>query len=231
MSVDPDRGQPGRSKGLYAVLDIAGTLATGSGLLCLALFAFAQADGRVASAAAITAFEEARRLALATVPDQSLWSPARRSSYEAATAADLGTPNSLLRIPSIDLLAPVLGTTSELALNRGVGWIETTASPGSDGNVGLAGHRDGFFRRLQELAVGDSLELQTIEKSLHYRVTKISIVEPTDVHVLEQTGEASITLVTCYPFYYVGNAPQRFIVRAVLDEGSTSYVDSKVAEG
>ena len=189
--------------------------------MCLAVFAFAQADRKVASAAAISAFVEAREDAPAPVPDQSLWSPARRSSWEEATLADSGTPQSLLRIPSIDLLAPVFSTTSELALNRGIGWIETTASPGTLGNVGLAGHRDGFFRRLQDLEVGDSLELQTIGRTLHYRVTNLSIVAPTDLQVLEPTDEPSVTLVTCYPFYFIGDAPQRFIARAVLDEAST----------
>jgi len=123
----------------------------------------------------------------------------------------------VLEIPSLKLTVPIFVGTSELQLNRGVGWIEGTAMPGDEGNVGLAGHRDGYFRGLKDLKVGDTIEVESIGRTLRYRVTQLKIVEPTDVSVLDPTDEPSVTLVTCYPFYYVGNAPQRYIVRGTLD--------------
>jgi sortase A len=87
--------------------------------------------------------------------------------------------------------------------------------PGSAGNVGLAGHRDGFFRGLKDIQPGDEIEVEAIGRIDRYRVERTWIVNPEDVSVLDPTGEPSVTLVTCYPFYFVGSAPQRFIVRAV----------------
>ncbi len=104
--------------------------------------------------------------------------------------------------------------TDELTLNRAVGHIEGTALPGESGNVGIAGHRDGFFRGLQHLELGDALSLTTLAGVAHYRVAKLEVVEPSQVDVLAPTEHDGLTLVTCYPFYYVGNAPQRFIVHA-----------------
>jgi sortase A len=82
------------------------------------------------------------------------------------------------------------------------------------GNVGIAGHRDSFFRNLQHVAVGDVIEFEGLAGSRSYRITDLSVVEPTDVSVLDATESAVMTLVTCYPFYFAGHAPQRFIVRA-----------------
>jgi sortase A len=122
---------------------------------------------------------------------------------------------AVLRIPSIRLELPVAPGTAERVLTRGAGWIDGTAAPGSEGNVGIAAHRDSHFRGLKDVAVGDLIELDTLHGTRSYRVTDLSVVEPTDVHVLAETGEAVLTLVTCFPFYFVGHAPQRFIVRAV----------------
>ena len=104
-------------------------------------------------------------------------------------------------------------------MNRGAGWIEGTAELGTTGNIGLAGHRDGFFRGLKDIKSGDVIELETLDGSLTYRVSEITIVDPEDVYVLAPTPEPSVTLVTCYPFYFVGNAPKRYIVRGVLENG------------
>ncbi len=114
----------------------------------------------------------------------------------------------------------MLKGTDELTLNRAVGHIGGTAWPGDAGNVGIAGHRDGFFRGLKDIAIGDSIELMTLTRSEHYVVDDLLIVDPSETHVLKPTQEQMITLVTCYPFYYVGKAPQRFIVRATrLESG------------
>jgi sortase A len=121
----------------------------------------------------------------------------------------------VLRIPRIGLEVPVLEGTDEWTLNRGVGHIADTAIPGAEGNVGIAGHRDGFFRGLKDVRSGDILELETLQGSDIYRIERTWIVVPDDVSVLDQTSTRAVTLVTCFPFYFVGSAPERFIVRAV----------------
>lgn len=189
------------------------------GLVCLAVFVVATVDSRHAAWAAESAFEQLYREALADVPDQQDWSDARRRHYVESRATEIGAPSGLIRIPSLDLTVPIFEGTSELVLNRGAGWIEGTAALGSSGNVGVAAHRDGFFRGLKDIKKGDAIEIATIDGSQTYQVNEIMIVDPEDVHVLEPTSDPAITLVTCYPFYFVGSAPQRYIVRGVLEEG------------
>jgi len=141
--------------------------------------------------------------------------PARASPPVAvARTAPADAAVAVLRIPGIRLEVPVSPGTEEPVLQRGAGWIDGTSPPGSEGNIGIAAHRDGHFRGLKDVAVGDLIELDTLQGTRSYRVTGLSVVEPTDVHVLAETGEAVLTLVTCFPFYFVGHAPQRFIVRA-----------------
>lgn len=126
-----------------------------------------------------------------------------------------------LRIPSLAFSAMILEGTDELSLLRGVGHIEGTARPGERGNVGLAGHRDTFFRGLSGIVKGDEVVLTTQEgRDLRYNVVAIDIVEPETVDVLAPTGEPSLTLVTCYPFHFVGPAPKRYVVRATLQVDS-----------
>jgi sortase A len=146
--------------------------------------------------------------------DTSLWAEDRIEEYEASLEHEFDPPLAVLRIPSIDLEVAVLAGTSELVLNRGVGHITGTPLPGHGGNVGIAGHRDGYFRGLKDIAEGDEIEMITLTGLERYAITDLFIVEPPDVWVLEPTEVPSITLVTCYPFYFVGSAPQRFIVRA-----------------
>jgi sortase A len=148
-------------------------------------------------------------------PDQRLWSPERRRAWHDAAADDNVAPLAVLRIPKIELEVAVLPGTSEWALNRAVGHIDDTALPGSDGNAGIAGHRDGFFRGLKDVQPGDVLEIETLTSLDTYRIERTWIVNPEDVSVLDPTASSAITLVTCYPFYFIGSAPQRFIVRAV----------------
>ena len=146
--------------------------------------------------------------------DYRLWSPVRIKEYEASIAERNDGPLAVMRIRNLDIEAAVLPDSTDWALNRGVGWIEGTARPGEPGNVGIAGHRDGFFRGLKDIASGDTIELEVPGRVEQYRVSGITIVKPTDVSVLDPTNEPSLTLVTCYPFYYVGSAPERFIVKA-----------------
>ena len=147
--------------------------------------------------------------------DQSLWSMQRVRAF-AASLTSPGVPKGVLRIPSLGLDVPVYEGTSELDLNRGAGHIEGTAALSANGNIGIAAHRDGFFRGLKDIAIDDEIHLDVGDRSLRYRVVDIGVVTPSAVHVLADTPTPSITLVTCYPFYFVGTAPQRYIVRAEL---------------
>lgn len=151
-------------------------------------------------------------------PDYTLWSPKRVDDYKASLAASFDTPQALLRIPSLDIEVLVLDGIDELTLNRGVGRIPGTERPGGLGNIGIAGHRDGFFRGLKDIDSGATIELITWRQRMSYKVTDVSIVEKDALHVLDPTDEGMVTLVTCYPFYFVGHAPKRYIVKAVLED-------------
>ena len=129
-----------------------------------------------------------------------------------------GVALAILRIPAIKLVVPVNRGTGRSELLRGAGLVTGSALPGSAGNVAIAAHRDSFFRGLRNVAVGDVIELDSLKQTTRYRVTDMQVVEPTDVQVLADVGEPILTLITCYPFHYVGNAPQRFIVRAVATD-------------
>jgi sortase A len=121
-----------------------------------------------------------------------------------------------IEIPRLKVSAVIKAGIDARTLQLAVGHIPGTARPGEPGNVGLAGHRDTFFRRLRDIRSDDEIRLATPEGVYVYRVERTNIVEPADVWVLDPTEHPSLTLVTCYPFTYVGSAPQRFIVRAQL---------------
>jgi sortase A len=148
-------------------------------------------------------------------PDLSLWGSERIRAWRRTLNEPAPPPIAVLRIPKIRLEVPVLPGTDDFALNRAVGHIEDTALPGTDGNSGIAGHRDGFFRGLKDIGPDDAIEVETLRGKEVYRVERIWVVAPEDVSVLDPTPTRSLTLVTCYPFYHVGPAPQRYIVRAV----------------
>ena len=189
------------------------------------LSAFADARAEVAAALiAPSRFSDSNNGALIQ-PDQSLWSPTRIDEFEATLDLPVGLPQGILQIPAIDLVVPIFEGAEELALNRGVGRIENTALIGTVGNIGIAGHRDGFFRGLKDLGVGDLIKVEALTGTSQYRVLEIRIVDPSEVSVLAPTDAPMLTLVTCYPFYFVGHAPQRYIVRAVLaDQTSGSEI-------
>jgi len=123
-----------------------------------------------------------------------------------------------LEIPRLKLAVMVREGADEGTLSRAVGHIPGTALPGAVGNVGLAGHRDTFFRALRNIRADDTIELTTTAGIYRYSVKSTRIVTPRDVSVLKASGGETLTLVTCYPFYYVGSAPKRFIVHASLME-------------
>jgi len=156
-----------------------------------------------------------RKLTWSRKVDMKLWSPGRVKAYKVALQRETPPTLAILRIPRLKLEVPVHDGTSDAVLDLAAGRIEETALPGTPGNVGIAAHRDGFFRVLKDIKEGDVLVLDTPVAEQQYRVEWIRITTPDDVSVIDPTPGAAVTLVGCYPFYHVGAAPKRFIVRAV----------------
>jgi sortase A len=148
--------------------------------------------------------------------DFSLWAEKRIRAYRDSLASKTDPPLAVLEIDKLRIRVPVFEGTDDLTLNRGVGRIVGSAKLGETGNIGIAGHRDGFFRGLKDISLGDEVNLTMTAAKETYIVDQIEIVSPTDVRVLQPRHAPSITLVTCYPFYFVGDAPKRFIVHASL---------------
>ncbi len=119
-----------------------------------------------------------------------------------------------MRIPRLDLKTIVVQGESPKLLRRAVGHLLETALPGEQGNVVLAGHRDSFFRPLRSIQLGDAITIKTLDGEFDYQVESTEVVLPSDIRVLQPSSEKTLTLVTCFPFYYVGAAPKRFIVHA-----------------
>lgn len=196
-----------------------------AGVVLLSVCAFSYVLGRIQAHLAVREFRN--ELSLGDEPtlteeqsasgvDNSLWSDKRIREYEASFAMHFDRPVALLRIPRLRLEVPVFDGTDELVLNRGVGRIIGTGSPGEQGNIAIAGHRDGFFRRLKDIGTQDTVQLLTRSGVQTYVVDSVRIVSPDDVSVL-RTGESpAVTLVTCYPFYFIGSAPKRLVVHASL---------------
>ena len=119
-----------------------------------------------------------------------------------------------INIPDVGISAIILEGSDERSLRLGVGHIPGTAFPGMPGNVSLAAHRDTFFRALRKIQKNDEIHLITFNNSYKYRVDWIKVVAPDNISVLKPSKEPTLTLITCYPFYFVGSAPERFVVRA-----------------
>jgi sortase A len=151
-------------------------------------------------------------------PDQSLWSAGRIASYAASLAEETSEVVGIFAIPRLSLEVPLYESVSELHMDRGIAHIEGTAVPGQPGNMGIAGQRDGYFRVLKDIKFGDELIFTSAHGDQTFVVQQLMVVDPSAIEVLAPTDETTITLVTCYPFYYVGHAPERFIVRAVLQK-------------
>lgn len=157
------------------------------------------------------------RISEVGTPDTTLWAPGRVSDYESSLKAELPPVLGVLQIPSVGLEVPVYPSDSDLLMDRGSGVIDGMSYPHEPGNIGIAGHRDGYFRALKDVQAGDKIFLQTLEGPKEFVINTTEIVEIDDLRLLQDTQEQSVTLVTCYPFYFVGHAPQRFIVTASLD--------------
>jgi sortase A len=194
-----------------------------------------------------TALRELSRKQMSTVANESqnptswkagtpachLWSEERVEAYQSRLLGNIPPPLGVLKIPSIGLEVPLLEGSDDLTLNRGIGHLEYSAAPGGIGNGGIAGHRDGFFRGLKDLHLGDTMDLQTENGNSRYVVDEIFIAPPKNVSVLAPRSKPAVTLVTCYPFYFVGSAPLRYVVRASITGSSdptTSGQPSSLAD-
>lgn len=174
---------------------------------------------------AVAQWNARRLLATMSIPDLPVLPPA-----PAATTGVLprdppprrGSPIAALSIPRVHLSAVVLHGSDAQTLRRGPGHLEHTALPGESGNAVIAGHRDSFFWPLRNVQLGDDVFVDTPGKRVHYRVTLLRVVDPHNLGVLEPTGDATLTLITCYPFWVVGHAPDRLVVRATRVPDSTA---------
>jgi sortase A len=117
-------------------------------------------------------------------------------------------------VPRLGLETMVVQGDSPKILQHAVGHMPETPLPWESGNVALAGHRDSFFRPLRNIRSGDAITLKTVNGDFQYEVESTQVVPASDIHVLDASGGRTLTLVTCFPFYYVGSAPDRFVVRA-----------------
>lgn len=211
-----------------------------AGAVLIAVFLVSHLDASLSRRSGLAEFETAKRAASRSggapatgtgfvralsefdSPDKTLWSNERVQGFQASLEENFAPPLAVLRVPKLDLEVPVLEGTDEPALNRGVGHIAGTPRPGQPGNIGIAGHRDGFFRGFKDIAVGDVIDLETLAGTDRYTIESLTIVTPDRVDVLAPTASPTLTLVTCYPFYFIGSAPQRFIVRASLHGSAAS---------
>ena len=201
------------------------------GAALLAVFLLLRLEGERQREAGIAAFTEAveKQVTIASPaagegmaaavspPDQSLWTEKRIRQYRESLAVEADPPLAVMTVARLGIQVPVYDGTDDFNLNRGVARIEGTATVDGAGNLGIAGHRDSFFRGLKDIQIGDEIELVTAGGRLAYTVSSIEIVEPSDVWVLKPTEKKTMTLVTCYPFYYVGHAPKRYIVKATAE--------------
>jgi sortase A len=201
-----------------------------TGMILMSAFAFARISSAISASLALQRFEEADAAVRSTSDpplgtpvdvDTSLWSSKRILEYKKSLVSKTDVPLAVLRIPKLRLEVPVFEGTDELTLSRGAGWIIGTAKAGESGNMGIAAHRDGFFRVLKDISAGDEIELRVPGRTDRYVVTSLQITTPEDLSVLQPTGTTTLTLVTCFPFYFVGEAPERYIVHA-----STRPVDA-----
>ena len=214
------------------LLSVAGRSITAIGVLLLGVYVGSVIHQVVSSRLALQEFDEARAvirsedgkapIKLQDYPpiDFSLWAEERILAYGKGLRARRGLPLAVLRLEKLNLRVPVFEGVDNWTLNSGAAWIHGTARPGESGNIGIAGHRDSFFRGLKDVRKGDAIELAFADRTATFLVDRIDIVSPEDVAVLQPRPVPSVTLVTCYPFYFVGEAPQRFIVQATLEHST-----------
>jgi LPXTG-site transpeptidase (sortase) family protein len=172
----------------------------GFGIGCLGVYAYETVEAHRFQAEQTAAFERGA------------------SAQVAITHVKQGGLVGMLDVPRLRLSTPVIQGDDTGTLRRAVGHLPDTPMPWDSGNSAIAGHRDGLFRPLKDVKIGDEIRFRTTRDEFRYRVTKTTIVKPDDLSVLApQSGPATLTLITCYPFYYIGSAPKRFVVHAARE--------------
>jgi sortase A len=146
--------------------------------------------------------------------DRQVAAPRAMAIVDDAVDLREGDPVGRLEIPRIGISVMVLQGTEDATLIAGAGHVPGTRSPGANGNVVIAAHRDTFFRKLEGIRRGDRIRIATIRQTYEYVVDSTETVDPEDTRVMESRERSELTLITCYPFYFVGAAPKRFIVHA-----------------
>jgi sortase A len=177
------------------------------GVVCLGYFLYVYVEAQL-----YQSFEEQQLDAIlrTEIPAGSAAAAPRRR------APAPGSTIGRIEIPRLGVSSVIRAGSDARTLRLAVGYIPGTALPGEKGNVGLAGHRDTFFRKLRDINPDDEIRVTTKDGVFRYYVQRTNIVQPKDVWVLNATSYPALTLITCYPFWYVGSAPQRFVVRAAL---------------
>jgi LPXTG-site transpeptidase (sortase) family protein len=128
-------------------------------------------------------------------------------------------------VPDLEVAAQVYPDVHTEALEAGAAWVSATTPPGKRGNIAIAGHRDSFFRALENIPLGTRISLTTAERELLFTVTDVEIVDPLDTSPLAPTETTTLTLITCHPFRYQGYAPDRYIIRAEILEDSQTQTE------
>ena len=185
------------------------------GVILLGYYGYVSAEARLYQA------YEQRELdsILASGPERRV--PERPAAVKRLAPPAPGSAIGRIEIPRLGVSTVIRAGSDAKTLRLAVGHIPGTALPGEVGNIGLAGHRDTFFRRLRDIKPDDEIRIVTPSGAFTFRVEETSVVMPRDTWVLNPTPQTSLTLVTCYPFTYVGSAPKRFIVRATGDASPT----------
>ena len=167
-----------------------------------------------AMALSAIAYQDEHKVSLERVDHAFDRPKAERAAYGVETPVEAGAPLGRLEIPRLGLSVVVAEGDDDDTLKVAVGHLPDTPLPWQEGNSALAGHRDTFFRPLRSVQPGDEIRFATRHGTFRYRVTRHTVVEPDELWVLDASPAAALTLITCYPFDYVGPAPRRFIVHA-----------------
>lgn len=198
------------------------------GIVCLGIWVYAFVDTRLTQRREEQRLEEvlrqraAPRASTPAAETDELGSFQEKEQFASEADLEEGALIGRITIPRVGVSAIVLHGVDHTTLRRGVGHIPGTPLPQHGGNLGLAGHRDSFFRELKDIRQNDTIELTTLDGTYEYKVEWTKIVLPTETDVLADGGSPSLTLVTCYPFYYIGSAPKRFIVHARRIESASA---------
>ncbi|HPF26620.1 MAG TPA: class D sortase, partial [Steroidobacteraceae bacterium] len=168
------------------------------------------------SAAGAVAEVPTSRLDEGSLP-QTEWSPQRRSAFAQFVSFAMPQAAATLAVPRLAATVPVFAGVNEFSMTVGAGHLSDTAPLDGDGNIAITAHRDGSFRMLKDIRVGDVLLLGVGGQQRRFVVKRHFVVQPDNISVVAPTSVSTLTLITCYPFWFVGKAPQRFIVQAELD--------------